>query len=334
MANVTRRFIGYEQSRTEPNIVVDGSPNEATVLTLTHWPGNAQPDGTDVDTSAEMAFAHLDNPVDHEPAEVVTNNHFDQDGAAGLFALVDPTLAQEHRALLVDLAAAGDFGTYRFRNAARASMILSAFGDPARSPVAGQLSGDAAADTALLYATTLPLLIEMVTDPAPYRDLWEAEDEVLSASEEAVAGGSVTITEDPDLDLAVVVIDGAEPVRRGHRFGHLQLGPIHPMAVHNATGCARLLLAHQHRFHYVDRYETWVQFRTRTPLPRVDLRPLAAALTAAETGPATWTAEPPSTLTPLLAPDNDSTLDLDGVLSAVRHHLQTAAPAWDPYRRS
>ena len=37
------RFVPYEQSRHEPNIVVDGSPNEATVLTLTHWPGIAQP---------------------------------------------------------------------------------------------------------------------------------------------------------------------------------------------------------------------------------------------------------------------------------------------------
>ena len=39
------RFVPYEQSRHEPNIVVDGSPNEATVLTLTHWPGIAQPPG-------------------------------------------------------------------------------------------------------------------------------------------------------------------------------------------------------------------------------------------------------------------------------------------------
>jgi len=151
MPSLGRRFVGYDESLAVPNIVVDGSPNEATVLTLTHWPGLVQPAGTDVDTSAEMTFAYLDEPLDHEPAVVVTNNHFDQDGAVGLFCLIDPTAALAHRGLLVDLARAGDFGTYRYRNAARASMTLSAFADPVRSPVVGELTGDAGVDTAVQH---------------------------------------------------------------------------------------------------------------------------------------------------------------------------------------
>ena len=39
------RFLGYEHSRDVANIVVDGSPNESTVLALTHWPGIPQPPG-------------------------------------------------------------------------------------------------------------------------------------------------------------------------------------------------------------------------------------------------------------------------------------------------
>ncbi len=315
--------MGYEDCRSIANIVIDGSPNEATVLTLTHWPGQIQPPGTSVDTSTEMAFAHLDAPVAHEPAEVVTNNHFDQDGAAGLFALLDPEAALQHRELLVDLADAGDFGRYHHRNAARVSMILNAFSDPGRSPAADQLVGDMTTDTARLYEIVLPQLLDLLHDPSPHRDLWAEEDEALSASEAAIESGRVTITEDRGLDLAVVAIDDTEPVRSGHRFGHLQLGPIHPMAVHNATDRTRLLMAHRGRFLYVDRYETWVQVHTLEPPLRVDLRPLAEALGRAEPGDAAWRATAPSVLTPHLDHDGESGLDGD--------HLRASPPAWDPY---
>jgi hypothetical protein len=86
-------FVGYPQSAAEPNVVVDGSPNDATVLTLTHWPGFPQPEGFQFDLSAEMAFHYLDAPIDHRPADLVTNNHFDQDGLVGLHALINPELA-------------------------------------------------------------------------------------------------------------------------------------------------------------------------------------------------------------------------------------------------
>lgn len=46
-----------------PNIVVDGSPNAGTVLTLTHWPGIAQPARLGADLSAEMAFRYLGAPA-------------------------------------------------------------------------------------------------------------------------------------------------------------------------------------------------------------------------------------------------------------------------------
>jgi len=331
MSHVRRRFIGYDESLAVPNIVIDGSPNEATVLTLTHWPGLVQPSGTDVDTSAEMAFAYLDEPPEHEPAGVVTNNHYDQDGAVGLFALINPSAALAHRELLVDLARAGDFGTYRYRNAARASMVLSAFADPMRSPLSDRLTGDDNADTVIIYEAVLSQLIDIVSDPAPYHNLWDAEDEVLSASEDDIAQGRVNITEHPDLDLAVVEVDADQPARLGHRFGHMQVGPVHPMAIHNTTDRSRLLMLHRDRYSYIDRYETWVQFRSRTPPQRVDLRPLADSLTASESGTTRWSANRPSALTPILDHDFGSTLDAAIVIASVCRHLDTAPSAWNPY---
>ena len=111
------RYLGYNASRTVPNVVVDGSPNEGTVLTLTHWPGIAQPVGLAADLSAQMAFGFVRSGVS-AAADVVTNNHLDQDGLVAMYALVAPAEALRYQKLLIDVAAAGDFGTYRYRQAA------------------------------------------------------------------------------------------------------------------------------------------------------------------------------------------------------------------------
>jgi hypothetical protein len=328
-----RRFVGFAETDDTPNIVVDGSPTPATVLTLTHWPGIAQPVGLEADLSAEMAYRYLDRPPQHAPAEVVTNNHFDQDGLVSVHALVEPEIALRHRELLVDVAAAGDFGTYRDRAAARASMTIWAYADAALSPIADELRGLPYPDQCrTLYEATLPLLVQMATEPDRFRRLWAEEDDNLTAGEKAIAAGDVIIDEHPRSDLAVVTIGERQPRRPGHRFGSDRFEEIHPMAIHNATDCLRLLVVHGHHYRFVDRYESWVQYRSRRPVPRVDLQRLADHLTELETGAATWSATPPSALTPSMAPDGDSSLVPDIVIAELTRHLRTSPPAWDPYR--
>ena len=326
------RFGGYASSAAEPNVVVDGSPNESTVLTLTHWPGYPQPARYHFDLSAEMAFHYLDDPIDHPPAEVATNNHFDQDGLVGLHALIEPELARQHRSLLIDVAAAGDFGTYRDRRAARASMAIATYADAERSPLADRLGGSYDQQCVVLYEETLPLLVPVAVDSERFRDLWAEEDEALSASERAIADGVVTIEEVADIDLAVVTIPIDEASRGGHRFASEYFDAVHPMALHNATGCFRLLVMHGRRYQFVDRYETWVQYRTRRPLPRVDMGPLAERLTENEQHSASWTASAPGSLTPTMSVDAESSLAHDVVRDMVIGHLRIGAPAWDPYR--
>ena len=189
------RYVGYPASAPEPNVVVDGSPNDGTVLTLTHWPGFPQPGGFHFDLSAEMAFHYLDAPIEHPTANVVTNNHFDQDGLVGLHALINPDLSQQHRQLLIDVAEAGDFATFRDRRAARTSMIIDAYADADRSPLAARLLGSYDEQCVVLYEETIPLLVSMAVDGERFRDLWAEEDEQLTASEKAIANGVVTIEE-------------------------------------------------------------------------------------------------------------------------------------------
>ena len=300
---MTFTFLDYDAARRVPNVVVDGSANEATVLTLSHWPGSSTPPGLVGDLSAEMAFAYLDSPCDHEPAVVVTNNHFDQDGLVSVFALTEPELAMTHRELLIDVAAAGDFGIYNDRRAARASMVIAHW--------CGLGWG---------YDESLPLLVALATDPSHSRDVWEREDANLSASEAALARGSIVITELPEIDLAIVDIVDDEPLTGGHRFAHQTFQGMHPMALHNATSRFRVLVVSRNRYLFTDRYETWVQFQSRPTLPRRAMAGLAATFTNIET--AQWTAGDPNDLAPTMTHTGQSQLSRDTVVDAVIEYLQ------------
>ncbi len=330
MAPLPLRYAPYPDTVARPNVVVDGSPNAGTVLSLTHWPGIPVLPGTEADLSAQMAFRYLDLGADrHGDAEVVTNNHLDQDGLVSVHALTNPEHALAHRPFLEDLAAAGDFATFRSRDAARVSMVIAAFADVGRSPLS-PLGDDA---DRVLYEHLLRILPELVADVGGWRELWAEEDEQLSGSLAALASGEVVIREDPSADLAVVDFRDVHQHWWGHRFGHHRFVDIHPMALNNATDRFTLLLVRGRRYRVVQRYETWVQYRSRRPPGRVDLRPLADELTAVEPGTARWVAEAPDGLSPQLTlfHGHESGLERADVLARVRRHLTGAPTAWDPY---
>ena len=324
----------YDDVVGAANVVVDGSANAGTVLTISHWPGTPAPPGCEADTSAQMAFLYLGRGADlHGEASVVTNNHFDQDGLVGMYALVNPEDALARRAQLEDLAAAGDFATYTDRSSARLSAAVAALADPARSPLRG-LPNDDADLCAVLYRTALELLPGWLKDPDGCRDLWADEDAELEAGLAAVASGAVTIDERRELDLAIVMLPSTTR-SSGHRFVGRRFTGIHPMALHGTTDRTTILTIDPAGRHQMTcRYEGWVQYRSRTIRPRVDLRPLADVLTSAEPDGAVWQASPPSDLTPQLqtkAAGPSSAIDVPTILAAAQDHLRQAPAAWHPY---
>jgi hypothetical protein len=322
----------FEALDGRPHVVVDGPATTATTLCLSHWPGAPTVDASlQADLSAQMAFAYLDHPdALHGDAALVTNNHLDQDGLASLFALTEPEAALARRELLVDLAGAGDFATYRHRAAARASMVVSACTEPERTPF-GPLPEDDGELTAHLYRELLPRVPELVERPEVHRELWADEDAQLDASEEAIASGEVEIVEHPDVELAVVTVHGRHDWS-GHRFGGRRWSGVHPMAVNNATERVVILLVlPDGGYRLTHRYETWVTFRSRALPPRVDLVPLAEVLTASDD--VTWAAERVDDILPTMAPvGGGSSLGPDAVTAAVVRHLRTAPPAFDAFR--
>jgi hypothetical protein len=328
------RFVAYEELGDTPNVVVDGAATASTRLTLSHWPGSPTPPDVGDDLSAQIAFHALERPDWFDGVDVVSNNHFDQDGLASAYALIDPSAAQARRDLVIDVARAGDFGTFTNRDAARIAMALAEYEDAEHSPLgAARLTGSYTETTALLYRELLPRFTEMLDHPDRHRPLWEREDAHLGESIDAITRGTVRITENEAVDLAVVTVPDDWPARATHRFTQEWTEAVHPMAVNNATERLRVLLVHGHRYRLELRYESWVMFVSHPVLRRPDLRPLADELSALERSGARWQADPSGALTPQLrlADGAESALAPEEVRSRIEAFLATAPGEWDPF---
>src|SRR5207244_12638077 len=285
------------------------------------------------DLSAEIVFRYLERPELHVAVEAVSNNHFDEDGLVGVWTMLNPDEAHRRRDLLIDIAAAGDFATWRDRRAARAAFTLSAFADPDHSPLGADVFAvDYPALVATLFDELLPRLPDICDRVDDYRALWEAEDTALTESEAAIQSGAATIEELPALDLAIVTIPDDLDLRRVHRFTQRRTEAIHPMALHNATVCFRVLVVQGRRFRFHYRYESWVRYASRKPLPRVDLAPLVTRLSELERN-GRWRADGVDAITPVLRLDgaDESTIDVTTFRAELERHPADAPPAWDPY---
>src|SRR5262245_17073249 len=313
------RFVSYAEAADLSNIVVDGAAAAATVLTLSHWPKSGTPETLRADTSAEIVFKYLDAPDAHVDVGAVSNNHFDEDGLIGIFAITQPALAARWRALLVEIARAGDFGVCHSRNAARIAFVLAAYADQSSSPLPrSTVNGPYAEMTDRLYREMLPILPHLIAHVEDFQKLWEAEDRELEESEWLLDGGIVTIEPHADLDLAVVRVpaDTAVP---------------HPIALHTRTPHSRLIVVHGAAVELRHRYESWVQFASRRIAPRVDLAPLAAELNAEHPG-AGWIFEGVDQITPRLHRNGTASIAaVDNVVERMIKTLQTGPAAWNPY---
>jgi hypothetical protein len=316
------------------NIIVDGAGNSKSLITLSHWPHSGTPRELKDDLSAQIVFRYLDRPDCWVNAEVVSNNHFDEDGLVGVYALLHPSEARAQRALLTDIAAAGDFGTYRLREAARAVFVLSAFADPELSPLAADIFREPYPKLAArLYLELLPKLPEIITNLERFRLYWEREDALLDEAEAMIRKGTITIEEIPCLDLAIVTLPEDVAVGKVHRFAQERRAACHPMALHGAIGSFRVLLVQGRRYELQYRYESWVQYMSRRPLPRIDLNPLTQRLSEEEGGAGRWVFDGVDEIAPRmrLVGAEESRWSEDRFVKSVKEFLATAEGSWNPY---
>ena len=289
-------YCDYGNLGGRPNVIVDGSPTDGTVITLSHWPGVDAPAHLARDLSAEMAFAYLDDPESWIDAEYVSNNHLDSDGLAGVYALTAPDHALAHRDLLIEIARAGDFEHSDDRTARRLQAAIASRSE----------AGDG-------YPELLDALPGWLDDPDSVRTHWERDEEALTADLDRVERGELEIDEYPDVGLSVVETD---------RF-------IDPRALYPCIDGFTVLELAGRRARIVDRYEGWVKVVSRTVRRRRDLRPLAERLSAIDD--VEWRATGPDDLHPMAEPDDETSLDRNVLTREIVEYLGEAPVAFDPF---
>ncbi len=328
------QYVPYQCVGDQPNIIVDGAPLASTVLNLSHWPVNRTPAAVRRDSSTATVFAYLDMAELHQNVPIVSNNHFDEDGLCSMFALCQPSVALDHRALLIGCGMAGDFGVYEDADALRLCFILEAFGDPGVSPLPAEtFAGCEQQRVESLYRTMLERLPLLLGDVNAYEALWGAQFEHVEESAELIARGAITIAEYADVDLAVVSIPDDQPLRTVRRYFEPEQAAVHPFAIHNATTCNRILRVTGARYELQYRYESWLQLVSHRPALRVALDGLAARLNAIEGASGTWRCESVTEIVPRLYLEGveASSIELGRFVDEVCSYLATAPVAWDPY---
>src|SRR5690606_11993732 len=106
----------------------------------------------------------------------------------------------------------------------------------------------------------------------------------------------------------------------------------HVMALHNRTDAFRIVLIRGRQLELSYRYESWVLYRSRPVLPRVELHGLAERLTDLEPGAVEWQADAVDDLTPQLRPvGGTSELDATRFVDEVKAWLAAASATWSPY---
>ena len=91
------RYLPYADASSEPNVIVDGTANHRTLITLSRWRRSGTPAALMADASTGIVFSYLDRPDLHVPAEAVSNNRFDEDGLVGIYTLLEPDAAASRR---------------------------------------------------------------------------------------------------------------------------------------------------------------------------------------------------------------------------------------------
>ena len=270
---MNRRFEFFsEELDPAATLVVDGVAGRA--LNLSHWPGNRTPERYRADTTTEMALRLSEDPQRDEflePIRIVSNNHFDTDGLLSVWAVLNPDEALRHRRFLVDAARAGDFGTFTSPDAVKFDLMVTAFEDPKRSPIADLLLRHGSEERAgVVYHQLLGRLPELFYQAESHRRLWEEEFESIVHSFQRVREGGARIREYPASSLSV--LETEEELEKMARFDSCRF---HRVLTATRDGRGFRFQLEHHIF-------SWFDTVTPPKGARTDLTPLARELNSVE----------------------------------------------------
>lgn len=278
-----------------PHLSVDGMTERGP--NLSHWPGNRTPRRYKADLSTGICLTFARAPADEQraflgTAELVVNDHYDTDGFLSMLAVTRPDVAFAAEELCLLGAATGDYQAYHTRRSFAVDRIVVNLARDG-SPVADRFAHLTGADRSdARYSWLIENAERVLHDPESLAGCWLDDWRATTDELTRCRAGALERELVPHVGLGVVTT--AMPIRR--------------LVLNTLAGAWRVLhvlpvATGGGRYRYHDRTESWFEVVTFSPLPRVDLRPLAARLQELEgsTVPAArWCADPPTEPVPEL----------------------------------
>ena len=277
------RFEFYTEALLNvPKLSVDGTVDNS--IHFSHWEGNSTPVEVKADTSTEIALNLVASPnraTLTNGIELVTNNHFDTDGALSVWTVLTGERALQYRDLLIAAAEAGDFSEHSSDDGVRISIAIQGSDQASPnnddgSPLAGMLAGQEVDDDARAYELVLPEVERLLTNINDYESLWREGWEAVTTAIESFDRGHSQVTEYSDtrislITLAPEIFDGAgfSPTRHSAPFTAISKfakGELFLIAIPNSAGWF-------YRLDYP--YYSWAETVVR---PQVKRRELSSAL--------------------------------------------------------
>lgn len=278
------RFEFYSDAiAAEPKLSVDGTVDNA--IHFSHWNGNKTPASVKADTSTEIVLnvvgaANRDQLT--QRIDLVTNNHFDTDGALSVWSMLNGERALQLREKLIAAAEAGDFCELSTTDAVRASIVIQGSDSPtdkSGSPLARQLAGEDITDEARAYELVLPHVESVITRTSEYEELWRESWTRIETALDSFAKGESRVDEDTQAKLSLVTL--APEV-----FGAIGFDPYHHSAPftaisHHARGELFLIATPlndgwAYRVDYP--YYSWAETVVRPRIARRDFSALMSQL--------------------------------------------------------
>lgn len=268
---------------TEAVITVDGAFG-APGLELSHWPGNRTPDELRhaLSTGIALAFVALPEARRAELAAgctAIVTNHYDTDGLCAAWSLLEPAQARARTEKLLAAAEAGDFFRHPSDAAFIVDALVSAYGDPARSPLAPRFEGLSDVERyELCYREGFQRLAGWLDGEVEgERELWEPPLEALRAD---LADLERSSRDDlVHLDLTVWTAGHGQVSRRPGAAGTFDPGR---HALFGSTRADRALVLGPGKggttCRLVINTSSWFDLPRREPTPRPDLESLAERL--------------------------------------------------------
>jgi hypothetical protein len=266
--------------KLDPLVCVSVDGDAPGRLHLSHWPGNHTPETLRHDLSTGMCLNLMRSPDRQDwlaGLEVVTNNHWDTDGALSVFTLLEPDLALAHAPVLIAAAMAGDFSVFTTPEGVMLDLTLTALTRREDSPVFSGRFADEWPRRQAQYEEATRLIPELLKQPQRHMAWIEPELTRIRADLRALREEEADLRVVPRLEFAALVAERE----------------FHDTAVNTAAGVDRILAVTRagagwrYRLRLTTR--SWFDLRARPDRP--DWTPLLNLLNESGNQDGQWRAD-------------------------------------------